>query len=124
MHVSTYQLTFISICSKRTTVDCVKLFKPEIIGIKVIKSTSIFVTPGVHGDLRILPEAHTSLYLGCEWAEFQGWRGYSRKDSDYQRVYPCTHLYPNSASTGIDDIIEMRRKKDVPVFLCDFIKAF
>src|SRR2546428_11116354 len=101
MHFSTYQLTLISIGSGCTTVDCVNVVKPEIVGIKVIKSTSIFVTPGVHCDLRILPEAHISVDLRCEWAEFQGWRGYSRKDSDYQWLYPCTHLYSKSASTGV-----------------------
>src|SRR5260370_16864025 len=77
-----------------------------------------------HCDLWIRAEAGLAMYPCCKRTQLDVWSRYTTKDGDYQWAQPYTRLYSRSAATGVDNIIKMRRKKNMPVSPRDFIKTF
>src|SRR5581483_1509242 len=123
MHFA-YQLGICGVVWRRSAINSVGIIEPQVVRVQVVERGGIFAAASSHNGLHVLGEAHAAMKLGGEWTQLDGGGGRAAKNGDNQGTQTRAHLYSNSATTGVNSVIEMGRKKNMAVTPLNIVKTF
>src|ERR1700730_5291440 len=123
MNITAYQLLVLSVVRRIAAINGVEIVEPEVIGTEVIECAGIFFAPVCHQAGRVeITCVHFFVYLECERTQLQPLSRYTRKNGNHQWSQSIADLHCQGATTGVDGIVNVRRKKNMPGSGRDFLE--
>ena len=111
------------IVGRSAAINGIGIIEPQIVGAQVVERGSIFAAASGDGGLRILAKAHLAVNIGGKRTKLNGRGRRAAKNCDDQGAQTGAHLYTNCATTGVNNIVKMGRKKNMAVVPLDIVKT-